>query len=368
MRVALVVPGGVDQSGEYRVIPAFVSLIGRLATRVELHVFALEHLACAGRWELAGAPVQNTGRPFVTVRTSANILRDHRKDRFALLHALFSGRCGFATALAARAARIPYAVHLAGGEFAAVPAVGYGGMLKRRWRVLEPWTLRGARVVSAASRPIIDAAAALGVNARRIPLGVDLSRWPASAPVPRAARVKPGSCTSRASMPSRTNRPCSPRSRNSRAMASSSRSTSSAKTRCAAPFSGKRNGSAWNTACGFTASSHKARARRPIVQAAHVHIVSSRHEAGPLALLEAAVSGVPTVGTAVGHLREWSPDAAVTVPPGDAAALAAAIDAVLSDEPRRLALAFEAQRRAMEIDADETARRFSDMYTEIAAG
>lgn len=31
MRIALVVPGGVDQSGEYRVIPVLLALIGRLA-------------------------------------------------------------------------------------------------------------------------------------------------------------------------------------------------------------------------------------------------------------------------------------------------------------------------------------------------
>ncbi len=36
-------------------------------------------------------------------------------------------------------------------------------------------------------------------------------------------------------------------------------------------------------------------------------IISSRHEAGPLAVLEAAVKGVPTVGTAVGHIAEWAP-------------------------------------------------------------
>ena len=36
---------------------------------------------------------------------------------------------------------------------------------------------------------------------------------------------------------------------------------------------------------------------RPIVEAADLMILSSRHEAGPLAMLEAAVAGVPTVGT-----------------------------------------------------------------------
>src|SRR2546429_2362007 len=52
---------------------------------------------------------------------------------------------------------------------------------------------------------------------------------------------------------------------------------------------------------------------------------SSRHETGPLAMLEAAVAGVPTIGTAVGHIAEWAPHAAVSAPVGDSAGLAGAI-------------------------------------------
>ena len=50
---------------------------------------------------------------------------------------------------------------------------------------------------------------------------------------------------------------------------------------------------------------------------AHVSVISSRHEAGPVVALEAAAVGVPTVGTAVGHIAEWAPDAALAVPVGD---------------------------------------------------
>ena len=53
---------------------------------------------------------------------------------------------------------------------------------------------------------------------------------------------------------------------------------------------------------------------RPIFEVADLLILSSRHEAGPLVLLEAAAVGVPTVGTAVGHLAEWHPAAAIAVP------------------------------------------------------
>jgi hypothetical protein len=69
---------------------------------------------------------------------------------------------------------------------------------------------------------------------------------------------------------------------------------------------------------------------RALVAAADLMIMASRHEAGPVAMLEAAVVGVPTVGTAVGHIAEWAPSAATSVAVGDAAALARAIGMLLA--------------------------------------
>ena len=105
---------------------------------------------------------------------------------------------------------------------------------------------------------------------------------------------------------------------------------------------------------------------RPLVEAAHLNIVSSRHEAGPLVALEAAVAGVPTVGTAVGHLSEWAPGAALAVPVSDPVALAAAIGRVLDDEALRLALAGAAARIAIEEDADYCAAQFLDQYRQLS--
>jgi glycosyltransferase involved in cell wall biosynthesis len=79
-------------------------------------------------------------------------------------------------------------------------------------------------------------------------------------------------------------------------------------------------------------------------------------------VLEAAVAGVPTVGTAVGHVAELAPEAAVAVPCGDPVALAAAIARVLADEPLRLSLAAAAQRRAVAEDAAHTAAAFERLY------
>jgi glycosyltransferase involved in cell wall biosynthesis len=104
---------------------------------------------------------------------------------------------------------------------------------------------------------------------------------------------------------------------------------------------------------------------RPVLARAHVHLVSSRHEAGPLALLEAAVLGLPSVGTRVGHLAEWAGEAALAVEVGDAQGLARAIAQLGSDEDLRLRLAHEAQRRAVLEDADHSAALLEALYDEL---
>lgn len=109
------------------------------------------------------------------------------------------------------------------------------------------------------------------------------------------------------------------------------------------------------------------RALRPHLEAADIMVMSSRHEAGPVVMLEAAAVGVPTVGTAVGHIAEWAPQAAVAVPVGDYSTLAVAILDLLNDEDRRLRIAAEAMKRAVSEDAEYTAQRFRALYAGLTA-
>jgi glycosyltransferase involved in cell wall biosynthesis len=296
----------------------------------------------------------------------ASIAREHRRGRFALVHSVFSGSCGLVAALSARWLRLPYAVHLAGGELAAIESIQYGGFLRWHWRMLEPWILRGAGAVSAASAPMIAAASSLGVTARRIPLGVDTAQWPVTAPAPRNgtdARLVHLASLNRVKDQATL----------MQALARLARS--------GAGFSLDVIGidtlrGEVQRLCGELGLAERIRFHgelrhaqaRALVEGAHLHVMSSRHEAGPLALLEAAISGVPSVGTAVGHFAEWSPDAAIAAPVGDADALAAGIGSLLDDEPRRLRMAGAAQRMALANDADCTARLFLDMYRELAPG
>ena len=361
----MVVPGGVDRSGELRVIPALLALIERLARLHEVHVFALRQEAAAAHWELVGASVHNIGERWTRVRAIAAIRAEHRRAPFDLVHAIFSGSCSLVAVAAAGLLRLPSLVHVAGGELVALHAIGYGGRRKWRGRVRETLVLRRANVVTAASAPIIDSLQALGVRALRVPLGVDLRAWPPLAPRRRrAARAQLIHVASLNRVKDQTTL--------LRALAILAEAgldfgidivgvdtLQGAMQRLARQLGLEHR----VRFLGFKTQ----RELRPLMESADLLVLSSRHEAGPLVLLEAAVVGVPTVGTTVGHLAEWAPSAACVAPIADRVGLARAIQRVLGDESLRLQLAEAAQRRAVREDADCTARTFEALYQSLLA-
>ena len=187
MKLALVLPGGVDRGGECRVIPAFLALIERLARRHEVHVFVLHQEAKAARWKLLGAHIHNIGEGWTRLRAIAAISAEHRRAPFDLVQAIFSGSCSLVAVIAAKGLRLPSLVHIAGGELVALHGIGYGGVRKWKGRLRELLVLRSTELVTAASMPIIDSLRALGLESVRVPLGVDLHRWPPLAPRRRSA-------------------------------------------------------------------------------------------------------------------------------------------------------------------------------------
>ncbi len=363
MRIALVVPGGVDRSGEYRVVPALLALLERLAARHEVHVFALRQEAERAEWMLLGAHVHNVGGRGVRSewRAISAILRLHRTAPFEVVQAIWSGPCGVVAVAAGRLAGIPSVVHVAGGELVALRTIGYGGRLSWRGRLREWLVRRAATVMTAASTPLLAQMAALGRPGRRVPLGVDLQRWPV-----RSAQRRDTSLPVRLIHVASLNE-VKDQATLLRAMALLAADGVDFRLDIVGEdtLGGRVQALARELRLAARVRFHGFRTQaqlRPLLEAAHVHVVSSLHEAGPLVLLEAAVLGVPTVGTAVGHLVEWAPDAALAVPPGDAPALAAAIRRLVADEELRLQLAGVAQQRAVSEDADHAAALFEELH------
>ena len=375
MRIALVVPGGVDRSGVQRVIPAILWLLERLSRRHDVHVVVPMQELEPGSWTLRGATVHNIGRgppgligprrirrgP-LRLRAVRKLLALHAERPFDIFHALWARGAGETALVAGRVARRPVVVSVLGGELVWLRDIRFGA----RWpwrRALARSVLRRADRVTAASGPMLEAIGRAGAEGIRVPLGVDTRVWspepPRARPHDRPARlVHVGSLTPVKDQPTLL-----------RALAALTREGIDARLDLVGE-------DAWG--------GHVQRVARelgvddrvvfhgflpqdravPVVRGADLMVLASRHEGAPVAVREAAAVGVPTVGSAVGHVRDWAPAAAVAVPPGDPEALARAVAGLLSDEDRRLDIAREAQERSVREDADWTAARFEDLYEE----
>jgi glycosyltransferase involved in cell wall biosynthesis len=361
VKIAFVVPGGVDPTGTHRVIPALLWLFERLARAHEVHVFALHQQPAPGRWSLVGTSVHNAGARPRRLRTLASMMAEHRRAPFDVVHAFWAAGPGLVAAAFSLLTRIPSALTLPGGDLIALPDIGYGARLTWRARMLIDLALRGVTKIVVPSQSTAEHARAMGLTPEVIRYGVALDCWPVRRPITRDAgapirllhvatlnRVKDQGTLFRALVFARD-----------QGLAFELNIVGE-----------DTLGGAVQRECARLGLSDRVRfhgfltqaALRPIVEASDLAVFSSRHENVPIAALEAAVAGVPTVGTAVGQIADWSPHAAIAVPIGDAEALGRAILTVAGDEPLRLRLATAAQDWAVANDADAFAARTLALY------
>src|SRR3546814_17001753 len=133
----------------------------------------------------SGASIHNIGDGWTRRRASHAIHSVHRRAPFDRIQAIFSGSCSLVAVAAARLLRVRSLVHIAGGELVALPGIDYGGRRRRVSRLREALVLRTADAVTAASAPILDSLAKLGISAHHVPLGVALRAW---TPIPPRRR------------------------------------------------------------------------------------------------------------------------------------------------------------------------------------
>ena len=367
MKIALIVPGGVDRGREHRVIPCLLWMIERLAREHELHVFALRQEPRPCSYPLLGAVVHNAGARPRRARLAVTLLREHGKRRFRLIHAVWAAPPGAIAAVLGRVLRIPVLLRLTGGDLASLPEAAYGQRASWRGRLWLRAAVAGASHITVPSSAMQSAARELGILAERLPWGVATDQWPPRRPRPRG----PG-------MPARLlhvgtlNRV---KDQTTLLYAAKRLQSEGIAFRLDIAGADLLDGEIQRLADtldlsrqvrfhGFVPHSRL----RPMMENADLLLVSSLHEADPIVCLEAAVAGVPTVGTAVGHLKTWMPDAARVAPPKDSRALAAQVAALLDDDSLRLSIASAAQEHALREDADWSAHRVLELYKTLTSG
>lgn len=367
MRIALVVAGGVDRSARERVTPALLWLLERLAARHQVLVYVLRYHDRPCSYPLRGATIHDLGSPRGLARQYSSLVSAMRRDGpFDVVHGYLALPSGLCAALAGRRLRVPSLVTFDSGEFVALPdvGVGYGLQIRARHRLAVSATARLAGRVTVCSRYQEGLAHDNGVAATVVPIGVDTDRFR-----PPLERIDgpPWRLLHVASLNPVKDQPTLLHAM--RALASRSIDVhldlvgEDTLTGATASLAERLGLATRVTFHGFQPTD----ALATMYQRAHLFVLSSRHEAANVSVLEAAASGLPAVGTFVGYLADWSPDRAIAVPPGDSTALADALARLLADAPARQKLAAAALEWTIAHDADWTARRFEELYGELSS-
>ena len=361
MRIALIVTGGFHPSGTQQVIPLLVTLADRLGQQHDVHVFSVRHLPTAATYRLGSATIHDLGRPtgrMAQWRAVLAALREH--GPFDVIHGYWIDPGGVLAAMAGRRLGVPSVVSCDSGEFVAMPDIDYGVMRTLRGRTVVRLACTLATRLHVTTPYMSSMAAAQGYQTVTLPIGIDLTS--------RRRHDRPDGPPWRLIKVASLN-PVKDHATLLRALAIARRTvdvrldlvgedTLHGRLQREVLALGLDDAVAFH---GFVPNG----GLEPFHRAAHICVQSSRHEASGVAVLEAAASGLPVVGTRVGFVHDWSPEAALAVPPGDPDALAAAIVRVIQDPAERRRLSDAAYARATARDVDWSARALTRLYESV---
>jgi glycosyltransferase involved in cell wall biosynthesis len=369
VRIALVVPGGVDRSARVRVIPALLALIERLARHHQVMVITLNQEPEPCEYPLLGARVVNLGlvatSPIVNwAGRLKRVLAALRSGggRFDVLHAFWAHPPGTLAIAAGALLRCPVVVSIGGGELVWLPEIRYGGQGAFRNRAAISAALRLANTVSAGSAYPLPSLAKIRRDSVWLPLGVETK-------VLHASLDRPAKPPWRLLQVAGLNL-VKDQTVLMQAMRLVLKKHSQAQMDCIGvdTLNGRIQSMARDLGIAGAVRFHGFRPLDeivPLYRQAHLYVQSSLHESMGAAVLEAAAAGVPTVGTNVGIVAEMAPKAASAVPVQDPSALANAVIDLLDHPDRRQSLAHAAQEFADTYNADWTAAQFEAIYAKV---
>jgi glycosyltransferase involved in cell wall biosynthesis len=346
MRLAFVLRGGLHPSGRIEVIPAYLGLLAALATRHEVHAFVLQHLPAPQSYDLRGIHVHDFGRPTASLgrtrlaqyRALVGAMRAH--GPFEVVHGIWGDPAGLLAAMAGRSLGVPSVVTCDSGEFVSVPEAGYGMQRTARGQLTMAAVAHLATRLHVCTHAAAAQAARLGCQTTTWPIGID------AAPFERTEAAPDGP-------PWRLLQVASLNRVKHQALAIDA---VAALTRRGVDVTLDLVGEDAR-AGALQAHARDARVTErvrfhgfleqpalvPLYHRAHLYVQTSWHEGAGVSVLEAAAAGVPIVGTRVGYVADWAPEAAVAIDGASPSTLADAIAAMLASPARRRALAAAAQ-------------------------
>lgn len=368
MNIGILLPGFSSDEHDWA-IPVQLNLVREMAHHDDVRVLALRYPYRRDRYAVYGAEVHSlgvgqvrgAGRLALWWDAICTVRRLHREKPFDVLHAMWADETGLIAAWAGSWLGIPVAVSIAGGELVGFDDIGYG--LQRgafsHWTVGQALTGADAIVVacSYAKNLIVKAGYQIpDAKIRTITLGVDKDVFcpgPESTIPNRLIHV--GSLVGVKDQATLL-----------RALAWLDSVT----------LDILGTGSE-QPKLEMLASELHIRERVNFVGAVHhldlpsyyrraaLNILTSRHEGLGMVTLEAGACRVPTVSTNVGLLPDI-PDMGGVVPVGDDAALANAIQNLLSNENRRREIGLTAQQIVREkFTIQHTVEQFRALYRQL---
>jgi glycosyltransferase involved in cell wall biosynthesis len=371
-RIAIFSHGGVAQPGSTQDVPAVAGLIRRLSELFDITVYIpvksdgySAQFRC-GRGTVTFVKARHDdSTPNIAARMVGAFRRDHRIHPFSLIHGFWALPGGIAAAIAGSLFRLPSIVSILGGEAADLPGIGYGNMATRVPRTATLWTCRTASALVALTRFQVERLRRHGFTrtegVRVIPFGAEshfFGRSAAKPPPPplnllhvaNLNKVKDQATMLRALKRISTQVECRLRIVGEDTLAGSL----------------QRLASALGIAHLVTFAGFVRHEELPAhYDWAHLLIHSSLYEGEGVVFAEASAAGVPICGTRVGLLSDMGDSIAFTVDPGDDAALAGGVLALLVDRMRMERLRSDARAWSGGHDAGWTASQYANLYGEF---
>jgi glycosyltransferase involved in cell wall biosynthesis len=366
MKIAIVVPGGLHPSGTEQVVPSWLALFERLAKSHELHAFVLKHLPKPQTYTLRGFTVHDLGRPsapgltrWAQERALTRALDE--SGPFDLIHGFFADPAGQLAARAGKRLNISSVVTCDSGEFVSLPAIDYGSQRTARGRRAVEEACALATRVHVCSRFMSALALARGVKTQIIPLTSVTSRAATIKPIKKRGNAGSFRLVQVASLSRVKNQrllldtlPIVREKINAHLDLVGEDTLGGELQKHAAKIGIDRH----VTFHGFLPQDRVL----AVLAKADLYIQTSLHEAAGVSVLEAAASGVPTIGTLAGYVADWSPLKATALGDAIPESLADTILASHADPDRRRSIAAAARTFAIAHDATFAAMRFDELY------